>query len=188
MKQVLVVALLAAAVGLPITEDAEARARVRTRRGVTRVRVTVRPGFPIRRTLPTVVVRPVPVVRVAPRVYLPAVVFGAAVVATLPPPDVRVWTGGEVLDREDGWTDFTMDVDKRGSRLLLDVERGSAQLSFAEVVFENGETQIVDFQDRTHRHGVYSLLDFRDGRKVDHVRVIAKASSAETEIRMILVG
>jgi len=190
MKHFIATALLAAAVVLPIAHDAAAArvTRVRTtRHGVTRVRVTVRPGFPIRRTLPTVVVRPAAVVRVAPRVYLPAVAFGAVVVTALPAPNVRVWTAGEEIDREDGWTDFTMDVDKRGSRLLLEVEKGSAQLSFAEVVFDNGETQVVDFNDHTHRRGVYSLLDFRDGRKVDHVRVIARASSEETEIRMMLV-
>jgi len=163
-------------------------ARVRVRRGPRgRTVVTVRPGFPIRRTLPTVVVRPAPVVRVAPRVYLGAVAFAAVVVATLPPPDARVWTGSETLDREDGWTDFTMNVDRHGTRLLLDIEDGSAQISFAEVVFENGDAQVVDFNDRVHRTGLYRLLDFRDGRKVDHVRIIAKPQSDETQIRLHLI-
>jgi len=155
---------------------------------VTRVHVTVRPGFPIRRTLPTVVVRPGPVVRVTPRAYLPAVVFGAVVVASLPPANARVWASSEVLEDEDGWTDFTMNVDRRGTALLLEVERGTAQVSFAEVVFENGDAQVVDFDDRVHARGVYSLIDFKDGRKVDHVRVVAKSSGPATEIKLHLVS
>jgi hypothetical protein len=55
-------------------------------------------------------------------------------------------------------------------------------VSFAEVVFENGETQVVDFGDSTLNTGVYQLLDFRDGRKVDHVRVVAAAGSGEAKL------
>jgi hypothetical protein len=189
MKKAVLVALLSAIVLLPFAPDADAARVVRVKRGrhVTRVRVTVRPGFPIRRTLPTVVVRPGPVIRVAPRVYLGPVVFGAVVVASLPPADTRVWTSSESLDSEEGWTDFTLDVDKRGTRLLLDIENGAAQISFAEVVFENGEAQVVDFNDSIHRRGVYSLLDFKDGRKVDHVRLIAKANGDGSTIRVHLI-
>ena len=182
------VALLVTLVSLSITDAADAARVVRVRKGRHVTRVTVRPGFPIRRTLPTVVVRPGPVVRVAPRVYLPAVAFGAVVVATLPPAHARVWAGSEVLENEDGWTDFTMNVDRRGTALLLEIERGTAQVSFAEVVFENGDTQVVDFDDRVHARGVYSLIDFKDGRKVDHVRIIAKSSGRATEIKLHLVG
>src|SRR5213592_1888450 len=132
-----------------------------------RNRVVVRTGFPIHRVLPAVVVRPAPVVRVAPRTYLAPVVFAATVVAL---PGVTEWRGTEGLDRDDGWTDFTMNIDKRGRELLLQIEHGAAQISFAEVVFENGETQVVDFNDHVHRTGTYSLLNFKDGRKVDHVR------------------
>lgn len=189
MKRVAAIALLSAIVLLPSARDAEAARVVRVRRGhVTRVHVTVRPGFPIRRTLPTVVVRPGVAFRVAPRVYLPAVAFGAVVVASLPPANARVWTSAESLDREEGWTDFTMNIDKRGKGLLFDVEEGAAQVSFAEVVFENGETQVVDFNDSTHRRGIYSLLDFKDGRKVDHVRFVAKADTEDATIRVHLVS
>ena len=151
-----------------------------------RTTVTVRTGFPIRRTLPAVVVRPAPVVRVAPRAYLAPVVFGAVVVASLP--SHREWHASEALEREDGWTDFTMNVDRRGTKLFLQVDRGAAQVSFAEVVFENGEAQVVDFNDHVHRTGLYELLDFRNGRKVDHVRVVAKASTRETEITLHLAS
>ena len=56
------------------------------------------------------------------------------------------------------------------------------------MVFENGETQVVDFNDRAHARGVYQLLDFKDGRKVDHVRIVAKAAGDDTQITLHLVG
>jgi len=184
MKNILLVGLL---IGVSVLSVDSANAgRVVVRRGgrVTRVRVTVRPGFPIRRTLPNVVVRSA-TVRVAPRVYLAPVTFAAVTVARASA--ASVWNGAETLDREEGWTDFTMNVDRRGTGLLLEIDRGSAQVSFAEVVFENGDAQVVDFNDHVHATGVYSLIDFKDGRKVDHVRVVAKADSPESVIRLHLL-
>jgi hypothetical protein len=183
MKRIITIGLLAAAIGsmANIADSRPARVVVRGRR----VRVTVRPGFPLHRTFPNVIVRPGPVVRVAPRVYLAPVVFGALRMASLP--GARVWSAAENLDRQDGWTDFTMNIDRRGTRLLLQIEQGAAQISFAEVVFDNGETQVVDFDEKIHPQGVYSLLDFKDGRKVDHVRVVAKAAADSTQITLHLV-
>ena len=179
------VTLLVISLALPLEA---ARVRV-TRKGPRgRTTVTVRTGFPIRRNLPHVVVRPAPVVRVTPRVYLAPITFGAVVVATAPRADAQVWRGSEALEREDGWTDFTLNVDRRGDRMLLEVERGAAEISFAEVVYDNGDAQVVDFDERTYPRGLYNLLDFRDGRKVDHVRVVAKAESKETEITLRLVN
>jgi hypothetical protein len=126
-------------------------------------------------------------VRVAPRVYLRPVTFAAAV-ALAPKDDVQVWRDGGQLAADDEWTDFTLNVDRRGSRLLLEVEDGPAQISFAEVVFDNGEAQVVDFDDGVHPPGLYSLLDFEDGRKVDHVRLVAKAGSEESEIALRLLS
>jgi len=190
VRNVFATALLAAMVVLPAANDANAARVVRTtrvtRHGVTHTRVVVRPGFPIHRTLPAVVVRPY-TVRVAPRVYLAPVVFTAAVVASIPS-SPQNWRGTETIEREDGWTDFTMDVDRRGGKMMLEIGPGAAQISFAEVVFENGETQVVDFDDKVHARGTYSLLDFRDGRKVDHVRVVAKAAGDETDIGVRLIG
>lgn len=93
-----------------------------------------------------------------------------------------IWEDSESLDRRDGWTEVFLDVDRRGRALYLDISEGSAQVSFAEVVFENGESRVVDFSDRRQRVGLYPLLDFRDGRRVDHVRLIARATGRETEI------
>jgi hypothetical protein len=182
MKNMVVAGLLLGVSVLSL-DSAYARRVVIRRDRVTRVRVTVRPGFPIRRALPDVVVRSA-TVRVAPRVYLAPVAFTAVQVSTLP--RRGGWSAAETLDRADGWTDFTMNVDRRGRGVLLEIDRGTAQVSFAEVVFENGEAQVVDFNDRIHASGVYSLLDFRDGRKVDHVRVVAKADSRESVIRLHL--
>jgi len=185
VKRTFSIALLSVLIFATAAEAARVRVTRKGPRG-RRTTVTVRTGFPIRRTLPTVVVRPAPVVRVTPSAYLAPVVFGAVVVASLPPN--RDWHASEALEREDGWTDFTMNVDRRGTKLFLEIDRGSAQVSFAEVVFENGEVQVVDFNDRTHRTGFYELLDFHNGRKVDHVRVIAKASTNESVIKLHLVS
>ena len=99
----------------------------------------------------------------------------------------NVWRDAELLGREDGWTEFTLNVDRRGSGLLLEIDKGPAEISFAEVVFDNGEAQVVDFNDRRHSQGLYTLLDFKDGRKVDHVRLVAKAANATTEISLQLL-
>lgn len=41
---------------------------------------------------------------------------------------------------------------------------------------------MIDFQEKTHGAGLYPLLDFQDGRKVDHARLVARAKSSETKI------
>ena len=128
-----------------------------------------------------------PVVRVTPRVYLAPVAF-TAVAVSVPVATSRVWTSSEVLEREDGWTDFTLNVDHRGRNMVLEIDRGAAQISFAEVVFDNGDAQVVDFNDRVHATGVYSLIDFKDGRKVDHVRIVAKADTNKSVIQLHLVS
>lgn len=187
MKRLLAVASLLALTLGPIAPSAEAaRVRVEKHHG-HRTRVVIHRGFPIRRALPQVYIRPPHVsIRVNPRVFLPAVVFGAAIAATVPDAP-RAWQERETLTRDDDWTELTMNVDARGSRLLLDITGGPAQLSFAEVVFENGEAQVVDFNDRAQKLGVYNLLDFRDGRKIDHVRIVAKASDEDTTIGLHLI-
>jgi hypothetical protein len=182
MKRILALFLLVLSMASLVTTAEAARVRV-VHRGPRRTTVVVHRGFPLRRPLPHVVIRaPRVAVRVTPRLFLPSVVFGAAVVAALPGPDVIVWHDSEVLNRDEEWTEFTLNVDQRGTGLLLDISKGSAQISFAEVVFENGDAQVVDFNDKVHREGIYNLLDFKDGRKVDHVRIVAKADGPSTQI------
>ena len=169
MKQTIFAACLAT---LMCVQTADA-ARVRVRKGPAgRTTVTVR------------TVRPAPVVRIAPRVHLTPVVYKTTVVTTIP--SNQVWHDSEEIRRSEGWTEFTMNVDRRGDRMFFEIDRGTAEISYAEVVFDNGEAQIVDFNDREYGRGTYSLIDFRDGRKIDHVRVVAKAESKETQITLRL--
>jgi hypothetical protein len=175
----IVLALMCAEIAAP----AFAARRVKVVRGPRgNTRVVVHRSFPIRRTLPVVVVRPARVaVRVAPAVFLAPVVWTAAVVATAPARDLLVWEDAETLNKDEEWTEFTLHCDQRGTKLYLEIA-GRAQLNFAEVVFENGDTQVVDFDEKTHDPGLYSLLDFKDGRKVDHVRMVARAKSEEARV------
>lgn len=168
---------------------AEAKRKVVVRRGGPRHRTTlvVHRGHPIRRALPhTVVVRPArtAVVVGAPLVFLPAVIWAAAVV-TVPAREVLVWEDSEVIERDDDWVECNFGVDNRGSALVLGVV-GKAQLNFAEVTFSNGQVQVVDFQDRTRDTGTHRLLDFADGRQVKTVRILAKSKSPETRLTVYM--
>jgi hypothetical protein len=164
------------------------RRRVVVRRGpVRRTTIVVRPAHPIRRVLPrTVVVRPArtAVVFGAPLVFLPAVVWRPAVVA-MPPRERILWEESEAIGRDEDWVDCNFGVDKRGGALLLEIE-GAAQLNFAEVTFENGQVQVVDFEDKAQNAGLYRILNFADGRHVKTVRVLAKSSSEESAITIML--
>ena len=133
-----------------------------------------------------VVVRPARRVVVvgAPLVFLPAVVWRAAV-APLPPRERLVWQDAEVLSKDEEWVDSNFGVDQRGDALFLGVQ-GRAQLNFAEITFENGNVQVVDFEDRARDSGTYNLLDFADGRRVKTVRVLARSLSDETTLTVYL--
>ena len=187
----LLAVLLLLVLGVAIAEPAfAARKRVVVRRGgVHRTTVVVHRGWPLRRPARVVYVRPARVaVRVRPAVYLAPVVFlGTAVaVASAPARDILVWEDAETLAKEDDWTETTLSCDARGTKLWLDLKGGKAQFDWAEVVFENGDTQVVDFNERTYPPGLYSLLDFKDGRKVDHVRLVARAKSDEARIALMM--
>jgi len=178
--------LLLVVLGLQMVEPAFAARRVVVKRGVrNRTTVVVHRGWPLRRPARVVVVRPArTVVRVRPAVYLAPVIFTGAVIAaaSAPAADVLVWEDAETIEKEDGWSEFTLNADSRGTKLWLEVKAGRVQFDWAEVVFENGDAVVVDFKERTHGAGLYSLLDFRDGRKVDHVRLVARAKSAEARV------
>jgi hypothetical protein len=151
-----------------------------------RTMVVVRPGHPIRRGMHRVVYRrPAVTVRVTPSIFLPLVVWRPLVVAR-PAPDLMVWQDSETLDRADDWSETYFDSNQRGSMLYLEVTSGRVQFDFAEVVFENGDTRVVDFSNGTRGPGVYQLLDFRDGRRVDHVRLIARARTDRAKVALIM--
>lgn len=181
MKRLMMIGLLALLTLEVATPALAARVRVVKRERGHRTTVVVHRGFPIRRALPVVVVRPArrPVL-VAPAVFLAPVAWTATVVA-LPPRERLVWEDGETLYKEEGWTEFVLNADARGEALFLEVG-GKVRVEFAEVVFENGEVRVVDMGARTRGPGVYGLLDFRDGRRVDHVRMVARAKSDEARV------
>ncbi len=176
--------LIAAALAILFvhTEELSAR-RVVVRRGPAgrRTTVVVHPTHPIRRSVArTVVVRPARarVVVAAPLAFLPAVVWGAAIVS-LPPRERLIWEDAETIGRDEEWVDSNFGVDRRGDALFLEID-GRAQLDFAEVTFENGNVQVVDFNDRIYKSGVYELLNFADGRHVKTVRLLAKSQTGKT--------
>lgn len=164
------------------------RRRVVVRRApIRRTTIVVRPAHPIRRVLPrTVVLRPArtAVVIGAPLVFLPAVIWRPTVVV-LPPRERLLWEESEALGKDEDWVDCNFGVDRRGGALYLEIE-GTAQLNFAEVTFDNGQVQVVDFEDRARNAGVYELLDFADGRHVKTVRVLARSTSDETTLTIYL--
>ena len=173
--------------GLQAAEPAFAARRGDRHRGGRhhRTTVVVHRGWPLRRPARVVVVRPARVtVRVAPASFLATVVFAGVVIAAAnaPAKDILVWEDGETLAKDEDWTEFTLNCDSRGTKLWYEVVNGKVQADWAEVVFENGDTQVVDFAEKTHSAGLYSLCDFRDGRKVDHVRMVARAKSDEARI------
>ena len=184
MKRLFAVALVAL-LTLEAVAPAFAARRVVVRKGPRRTTVVVHRGWPIRRAHRAVVVRPARVaVRVSPAAYLPLVVWTGVVVAatTAPARDVFVWEDGETLNKGEDWTEFTLNCDNRGTRLWLEVDGGRVQFDWAEVVFENGDARAVDMKEWTRGPGMYELLDFRDGRRVDHARVVARAKSDEARV------
>jgi hypothetical protein len=154
---------------------------VAVHRGALRTVVVVHRGFPIRRRLPLVTVRPaLRAAAIATTTFLPVVVW-TPVVVRLPEHERLAWEDSETLSRPDDWTELTLNVDDRGTQLYLELA-GKVQLNFAEVVFENGATQVVDLGEKTRGDGIYSLLEFRDGRSVSHVRLVARARSDQARV------
>jgi hypothetical protein len=191
MKQLITFTLtlgLISGVFAPENLEAQRRRTVVVRRGpAVRTKVVVRPGHPIARTLNrTVVIHPArTVVAVhAPLVYLPLVTF-AAVAVTLPPRDRMAWQDTEIIREDEGWADCEFGIGHRGDALLLDID-GRAQLDFAEVAFENGNVQVVDFNERQQERGLVRLIDFADGRRVMTVRLVARSKSDETKFTLYL--
>jgi hypothetical protein len=165
----------------------EAATRVRVVHHGPRTKVVVHRGFPLRRPLPHVfVVAPRVRVRVVPALFLPAIVWAPVVVAAAAASELA-WEDSQELTGANGWTDFTLSADARGRKLFIEVGPGSVRLNFAEVVFENGDTQVVDFTEQVRLPGLYLLLDFADGRKVDHVRAVAQAESETARVSLRLL-
>lgn len=183
MKRLFTLFLLAI-LSFQLVEPAFAARRVVVKRGPhRRTTVVVHRGWPLRRPARVVVVRPARVVwRVTPVTFLPLVVWTGVVVASAPARDILVWEDGETLHKDESWTEFGLNCDSRGTALWVQVVAGKVQFDWAEVVFENGDTRVVDMKEWSRGPGHYALLDFRDGRKVDHVRMVARAKSDEARV------
>lgn len=175
-------------IGMMAPSEGEAQVRRLMRVRHPRVAFALRAGHPIRRAMPaTVVVRAArrSVIVGAPLVFLPAVVWTAAVVSTRPAKEHLVFEDSESIDKDDGWVDTNYGIDATGNALFLEIA-GKAQLNFAEVTFANGNVQVVDFNEKTHDTGMYKLLDFADGRNVKTVRILAQSKSEETKLSVFL--
>jgi len=185
MKRLVLIAVIAA-IGISLAPPPADAARARVVKRGHRTKVVVHRGFPLRRTMHTVVVRPARVtVRVRPALYLAPVVW-TPVVITRPAGAAIVWEDAENLTQDEDWTEFTLHADSRGRKLAMHVT-GAVQVDFAEVVFDNGEARVVDFANKTRAAGTYQVLDFADGRKVDHVRMVARAKTNEARIGLWMV-
>ena len=185
--------IIAGALGLAVafasmtpSEGMAQRRRVAVRR-VPHTRLVVGVGHPIHRRLPAnVIVHPAHKVVVvgAPLVFLPALVWTAPVIV-LPARERLLWQDSEVITRDEGWVDANFGIDGTGDALFLEV-RGSASFNFAEVTFANGNVQVVDFHEKTHDTGLYSLMAFADSRHVKTVRILAQSKSEETKLSVYL--
>lgn len=170
MKKLLTAGLLLA---LPLLAD-------------VRVGIRIGAGHPLARPGRTVIVRsrPAPVVVRAPIVYAAPIVWTRRVV-TLPARDRLLWEDSEVIHRREDWVDSTLNVNNRGNALYLNIE-GRSHLDFAEIHFDNGQVQVVDFRNGDVESGTFLLLDFANGRHVNAVRLIAKSQTPRSKLTVYL--
>lgn len=184
MKRLLSFVLLSA-LAAQVAAPALAARRTVARHRPHRTTVVLHRGWPLRRPARVVVVHePRVTVRVTPTVFLTPVLFAGVVIAAANAParEIFVWEDSETLARDEDWTEFTLNCDVHGTKLWLEVVGARIKIDWAEVVFETGDTQVVDFAARTFTSGLYPLLDFRDGRKVDHVRMVARSLGGEARV------
>jgi hypothetical protein len=125
--------------------------------------------------------------RIPPAIFLPPLIFPGIIVDDWRrgyERDRLTWADSETLYRDDEWVEFVLDCNAYGRKLWFEVRDGRVRIDWAEIVFDNGETQVVDFSERSIGPGLYVLLDFPGGRRVDHVRMVAQAASRQ--VRLLL--
>lgn len=148
-----------------------------------RVKIAIGVGHPVRRPLPAVVVRR-PAVLPARAVYAPVAIWAPRPIRALPPR--FEWEDAETLRRNEDWVESNLTVNAQGRELFLRTT-GRVQINFAEVMFRNGQIQVVDFDERMLTAGTYPLLDFKDGRHIESVRLVARARSAQARIAVLML-
>lgn len=147
--------------------------------------VVVHRGFPLKRALRHVYIRPlVRPYRVLPRTFLPLVIWTGTPVTVLPQGHVLVWEDSTTLTRDEDWTEIGLNCENTGTKLWLEVVAGRVQFDWAEVAFGNEEAQVVEMNECVRDPGLYLLFDFAAGREVDHVRLIARAQTPEARIAL----
>jgi hypothetical protein len=119
------------------------------------------------------------------RPYLAPATIDSLVVTLALPLENDAWEGTKEV-ASDQWTDFTLPVGVTGTHLYLGVDGAAAQISSAEIVFDNGDSQVIDCNDQTVQPGLYSLFELTGGRKVDHIRVVARAETQTSDITLRL--
>ncbi len=167
----------------------EKRGRDHEVRGPGRTEVALHEGWPLKRSGHVVLVRPAKrAVRVQPKSYLSPVRPGRRIgMKNAAPARVNVlWEDSLWLSKSDYWTQLTLPSGTRGTRLWLDLRGGKAKFDWAEVVYENADAQVVDFKERTLAPGLYSLLDPDAPRIVSHVRMVARATTNEPRVKLML--
>jgi hypothetical protein len=125
------------------------------------------------------------VTTVESRPYLAPVTADSLVVTPALPLENDEWEGTKEV-ASDQWTEFTLAVGRTGTHLYLGVDGAAAQISIAEIVFDNGDSQVIDCCDQTVQPGLYSLIELTGGRKVDHIRVVARADPSTSELTLRL--
>ena len=186
----LILLVFVLAMSASLVEQASAHRRVVVHSSPHRTTVVVHRGWPLTRPARVVVVRPAAVaVRVQPRIYLRPVTWTpttVAVTVSAPSADALTWVDGATLDKPEDWTELTLNCGHSGSQLWYEVKSGKVQADWAEVVFGNGETQVVDFAERTQDPGLYPLIDFKNGRTVDHVRLVMRSKTDNARVALRL--
>ncbi len=185
MKRWIAILVVAACILQVSPASAKAKPAAVSARAPRRAVVVVNPGWPLQRPLRAATILPVrTTAQVKSATFLPVVAFNGAVVAPASGPtrDLITWEDGETLTKHEDWTEFTFGCGQNGRRLWLQIPNGRIQFDWVEVVFDNGDAQVIDFAERTHGPGIYSLFDGVRGRTVDHVRVVARARSDEAKV------
>ena len=153
------------------------------RRKRPRRTVVVHKGFPLHRPLRAVYVRPLPrPFRLQVRVFLPLTIWVGTPSPVIVERGLLVWEDSQTLQAEEDWTEVGFLCENTGTKLWLEVASGEARFDWAEVVFENGEAQVVEMKEFARGPGLFPLLDFPGVRSVDHVRMVVKAESEEARV------
>jgi hypothetical protein len=122
-----------------------------------------------------------------PLIFLPPVIFGGVYLDYRDDRSWRdrlLWEDAITVYDDEGWIEFTLDCGARGERLWIEIRGGRGRVDWAEIVFDDGGAQVIDFSDRSLGPGLYHLLEFHGYRRVNYARMVARASTRE--MRLIL--